>query len=253
MKMLFMGRKKYAAQMLQWSIEQGITVAGIVTDSHYSNSPTALIARQLSIPLLSIEEAEHAFIENPNFADVVVSYLFWKVLKEPLISTPLLGCINFHPAILPDWKGCGGYNIAILNKLYEWGASAHYVDESIDTGPIIRVFKFSFDYRQETAQSLEKKTQRIQCDLFKSVILDLMSGYDLRNNVIENIGGNHISKQQMLDMMPIDINNDDIDNKIRAFWFPPYSGATIEINEKKYTLVNDFILSQLKEEDQTFL
>lgn len=40
-------------------------------------------------------------------------------------------------------------------------------------------------------------------------------------------------------------NNDDIDTKIRAFWFPPYDGAYVMMNGKKYTLVNDFILSSL--------
>src|SRR5690606_5587196 len=106
---------------------------------------------------------------------LIVSYLFWRKIKEPLISGPRYGCINFHPAILPDWRGTAGYNIAILNKLSEWGATAHYIDKDIDTGDIIKTFKFNFDYRTETAFSLEKKTQEIQVELFKSVILDVLS------------------------------------------------------------------------------
>lgn len=54
------------------------------------------------------------------------------------------------------------------------GATAHYVDEKIDTGSIIKVFKFNFDYRIETAYSLEKKTQNIQMELYKSVMLDVI-------------------------------------------------------------------------------
>jgi len=251
MKILFMGRKKYAAQMLRWTVEQGNEVVGVVTDSHFYNSPTMLESQRLGIPTLTLKEAEEAFAKNANYADVVISYLFWRLIKEPLISTPVLGCINFHPAILPDWKGCGGYNVAILNKLSVWGASAHYVDETIDTGEIIRVFRFNFDHRQETAQSLEEKTQKIQCDLYKSVILDLMDEKKLRKETIKNVGGIHITKKQMLEMMKVDVVNDDVENKCRAFWFPPHTGATIEIGGKEYTLVNDFILSQLKVSDQT--
>lgn len=33
--------------------------------------------------------------------------------------------------------------------------------------------------------------------------------------------------------------------KIRAFWFPPYTGAYMEINGEKYTLINDYILKTL--------
>ena len=51
----------------------------------------------------------------------------------------------------------------------------------------------------------------------------------------------------------IDPQTDDIPLKCRAFWFPPYMGANVEINGKKYTLVDEYILSQLKDADQTSL
>ena len=37
----------------------------------------------------------------------------------------------------------------------------------------------------------------------------------------------------------------NIDNKIRAFWFPPYDGASLEVDGKTYTLVNRSILESL--------
>ncbi|GHV86370.1 hypothetical protein AGMMS50230_19780 [Spirochaetia bacterium] len=241
-----MGRKKYAAQMLQWTVGIGQNIVGVVTDSHFPNSPTLKTANKLGIPVLSLEEAEQAFYSNSAYADLVISYLYWKKIKEPLIGIPKLGCINFHPAILPDWKGLAGYNIAILNKLKEWGASAHYVDKTIDTGKIIRVYKFNFDYRFETAKSLEKKTQKIQCELYKSVITDIVNGTLTEKDLIPNIGGTYISKKDMLKMIRVDPETDDIDLKCHAFWFPPYSGATVELKGKQYTIVDDYILSQLK-------
>ena len=35
--------------------------------------------------------------------------------------------------------------------------------------------------------------------------------------------------------------------KIRAFFYPPYPGALIEINGKKYTVISDEILKDLGE------
>ncbi|MCT1904358.1 methionyl-tRNA formyltransferase [Oceanobacillus sojae] len=251
MKIIFMGRKKYAAELIEWTLSQGVEIAAVVTDSHFPNSPTAQKASELRIPVLSMEEAENILYEPDHQIDLIVSYLFWKKIKEPLISGPSFGCINFHPALLPDWRGTAGYNMAILNKLPKWGATAHYVDSEIDTGNIIRTFKFNFDYRMETAASLEKKTQEIQVELYKSVLLDVISQGRLDSVKQDVHQGRYITRVEMEEMKEIDLIKDDIDLKIRAFWFPPYNGAFIEVEGKKYTLINDFILKQLMNKDST--
>ena len=251
LNILFMGRKKYAAQMLIWLYQKGQNIVAVVTDSHFAESPTANTARALKIPVISMEDAECMISQEPNCIDLVVSYLYWRKIKELLIRGARLGCLNFHPAILPDWKGTAGYNVAILNKLCEWGATCHYVDSDIDTGDIVRIFKFSFDYRNETALTLEEKTQNIQCDLFKSVLTDVINTGRKPEVTLKNNGGKYISKKEMLEMMRIDPLLDDVELKVHAFWFPPYHGAYIEIGGKKYTLVDDFILKQLKKPDQT--
>jgi len=251
LKILFMGRKRYAAEMLEWTVSQGLEVVGVVTDSHFNNSPTARMAESLGIPVISMEDAEANFNSNHEYADLVVSYLFWRKIKEPLIHGPQHGCINFHPALLPEWRGTAGYNIAILNKLPEWGATAHYVDASIDTGPIIKIFKFNFDYRVETAYSLEEKTQKIQQDLYKSTLMDVMENGALESRVQTCEQGTYISRNQMEEMKRIDIENDDIDLKIRAFWFPPYTGAFLEIKGNKYTLVSDQLMKRLGRNGET--
>jgi methionyl-tRNA formyltransferase len=38
---------------------------------------------------------------------------------------------------------------------------------------------------------------------------------------------------------------EEIDKKINALWFPPYHGASIVIDGKRYSLVNDEILNKL--------
>ena len=252
MNILFMGRKKYAAELLEWTVAIGQKVVAVVTDSHFKNSPTTKKAVILGIPVISLEEAETMIGNGQLSVDLVVSYLFWKRIKQPLINSPKYGCINFHPAILPNWRGTAGYNIAILNRLTEWGATAHYVDESIDTGKIIKIYKFNFDYRYETALSLEEKTQNIQMDLYKSVITDVIK-CGLLESIPQNIQeGTYISRKHMEDMKKIDLKKDDIDLKIRAFWFPPYTGAYIELEGNKYTLINDQILKQLRKKDETY-
>ncbi|MDR0858895.1 MAG: hypothetical protein LBN97_07690, partial [Oscillospiraceae bacterium] len=162
-----------------------------------------------------------------------------------LYNKSRLGCINFHPAILPDWRGLGGCNIAILEKREVWGATAHYVNENIDTGKILGVFDFPFDYLTETAFTLKNKTETVMCELYRDIISEILLNGKVSRRLIVNEGGNYLSKNQMLNLMRIDPLIDDVDLKVRAFWFPPHSGAYLEINGIKYTLVNDKILSQI--------
>ena len=254
MKIIYMGRKKQSADLLKWTLDQGIEIEAVVTDSQFSNSPTASMAKQLNIPIISMEEAEELVADKE--IDLVVSYLYWRLIRKPLIEKPKYGCINFHPAILPDWKGCGGYNVAILNKLPEWGVSAHYVDETIDTGPIIRINKFPFDYHTATAKSLEKVTQDELVNLYKEIMLEVKEKGILETLDLDNSQGIYISRKQMNDMKRItdeDLMSEDLALKIRAFWFPPYDGAYLEINGKKYTLVDKEILDSLVDSDTTAL
>ena len=246
-----MGRKKYAADCLEWTVKKGIEVVAVVTDSQFPNSVTKRKAEELGIPVVSMEDAERLLESGEEKIDLVVSYLFWRKIRRPCIELPRYGCINFHPAILPDWRGTAGYNVAILNKLDKWGATAHYVSEKIDEGRIIKVFQFDFDYRQETAYSLEKKTQDIQCQLYKKILMDVMEKGVLDSEVQEINEGIYISRKEMEEMKKIDVEKDDIDLKIRAFWFPPYDGAYIEIKGKKYTLINREILEELQDEGTT--
>ena len=58
MKIIFMGRKKQSAELLKWTVAQGIEIVAVCTDSQFENSPTARTAREMNIPVLSMEEAE---------------------------------------------------------------------------------------------------------------------------------------------------------------------------------------------------
>ncbi len=242
MKLLFLGRKDHAAAMIEWLIDKGIEIVGVVPGS--GADLLLKVSRENNLPVYSLAEAEIMVRDDQSFTDLVVSYLFDQKIREPLISTPKYGCINFHPAILPDWKGTAGYNVAILHKLKKWGATAHFVDQGIDSGPIIKVSTFDFDYRCETAWSLELKTRAVLGDLFKSVLSTIMVGVrpEAREQDKE---GTYISRKQMELMKKIDIEKDDIDLKIRAFWFPPHTGAYLEIKGVRYTLVNDNLLKMV--------
>ena len=241
-KLLFMGRKSYGAQALEWCVENGWDVVAVVTDDHQETSPTANIARKFGLNLLDYDSFVEKIDSNLLEFDLAVSYVYWKILKKPLIQIPKLGILNFHPAPLPELRGTGGFNLAILENHETFGVTVHYMDEGIDTGPVVEVDRFPIDAKSETAQSLEKKSHEKMVELFKKTLNRVQKEGILPSEKMT--GGRHLSRKEMEELKNIQ-PGDDVDAKIRAFWFPPYDGAYIEISGKKYTLVNRTILEQL--------
>lgn len=242
MKMLFMGRKQVAADALAWSIKNGFEIVGVLTDSHLSVSPTTEIAQRFNLPLFTYETATQAIKNRGLEFDIGVSMVYWRVIKNPILDLPKNGIINFHPAPLPEYKGTAGYNLAILDEKTEWAATTHYVDKEIDTGRIIDKFSFSIDPEQETAQTLEAKTQPFLLSLYKKTMKKILQNRTLET--VENIGGTYVTRREMEQLKELK-SDDDWDKKIRAFWFPPYTGAFIEKNGNKYTVINQKILRDL--------
>lgn len=251
-KTLFMGRKKVAANCLEWlSASSDFDVAGVVTDSHLGESCTSQVAERLGIPLLDYDSAYK--LAGSGDIDLGISVLYWRKLKgELLFRRSKYGCINFHPAILPEYKGCAGYNIAILEGLLKWGSSCHYVDEEIDTGGIIDVVDFSIDDACETAKSLEVKTLSAMERQFKKIMNRLLNSSAGYLETVPNVGGRYFSRNDMEEMKRI-APGDDPERKARAFYFPPYDGAWVEVNGQRVNVIPESVLRSLADPLQSSL
>lgn len=255
MRILFLGRKPAACDALTFLVENGIEVVGVVAPSPSKEiqGPPFLadVARQSNIPVISDDAVYGALQgkEKLSFSlkniDVVISFLFWKKIRKPLILLPRLGCLNFHPAPLPEFRGLGGYNFAIYEKLGLWGAAAHYVNENFDEGDVVISKKFPIDQKSETAFSLEQKTQRVLLDLFYDVVSLLLQGKPLPR--VPQGSGRYINRHAMETLRVITEQDslEEIERKIRAYWFPPYQGATIELKGKIFTVIDENILKQI--------
>ena len=243
-KILFMGRKSVAAKCLEYlASRKDIEVVGVLTDSHLDVSSTRVAAEKIGAPVLVFADALAAVESGRIKFDLGLSMLYWRKLKGGLITGAKRGVINFHPAPLPHYKGTAGYNLAILEGLSEWATSAHYVDESIDTGPIIEVSRFAISPERETAQSLEAISQQKLFDQFVRVINRALASQS-RLATTANGPGRYVSRVDM-EAMKIVRPGDDLERKTRAFWFPPYDGAFVEIDGKRYTLISRDMLQSM--------
>jgi len=257
LRIILMGKDKPVVRRgLDYLLEHGYCVVAVVGPENGSPTGKRLvdIAARRGIPtatdvhLYDVLEGRASPQTLPfrlDKIDLVISLLFWKRIRQPLIELPGIACINFHPAPLPEFRGIGGYNIAILEDLNYWGAAVHLVDESFDTGEIIDVRRFDIDASQETAFSLEQKTQAVLFEMFRDTMA--LVKRDRKFAGKPQGEGRYISKQdfERLRRIQPDDSPETIARKVRAFWYPPNGGASILINGTEYTVIDQEILARL--------
>lgn len=250
-KVILLGRKPGARQALLYLLKNGIKVPLVVAQKDEACEKNLYqTARAGNIRVISANKL-YDLIKEKNAAvgnvDLIISYLFWSRIKKPLIDLGRQGCINFHPAPLPDYKGRAGYNTAILDKRAWFGVSAHYIDsEDFDSGPIIKVLTFPIDPDTETVLHLEATSQRKLSELFETVIDMFRRGEEIKTTA--NKGGIYLSADELEALKRVDLEKDSpeiIDRKIRAFFYPPHTGAKISASGREYTLANEAVLKSL--------
>jgi methionyl-tRNA formyltransferase len=235
--------KRSAARALDWLVGEGAEVAGVVASAPdeftRDEQRVDLVAERHGLPLVSDDELYRA---PPGDVDVVVSFLFWKRIREPLLSLGTIGCLNFHPAPLPDMRGLAGYNIAVLEAMSEWGVSCHFVDPEFDTGDLVEVERFPVDAATATAFSVDLESQERLLELFKRVMSRALAGEALPRT--PQGPGRYVTRDEFESLRRIR-PGDDVERKLRAFWYPPHPGALIEVDGRELTVVDERLLAEV--------
>lgn len=118
------------------------------------------LAEAMGIKLVSMEEC-----------DVFVSVLYDTIIPEEYIKTRK--CYNFHPGVLPWYRGAGAYSWAIMNGEFETGVTLHEIDKDIDHGDVIYIQRFQIE-REDTAGSLFAKAETTILEMFEEWIYLLL-------------------------------------------------------------------------------
>ncbi|WP_418791697.1 phosphoribosylglycinamide formyltransferase [Phosphitispora sp. TUW77] len=115
-----------------------------------SDNPDAFAlerARNHRIPAVHIkpgdyrekEEYEKAVIDclRENRAELVVLAGYMRLVGKVLLDEYPNRIMNIHPALLPSFPGLHGQRDAVAYGVKYSGCTIHFVDEGMDTGPII--------------------------------------------------------------------------------------------------------------------
>lgn len=117
------------------------------------------------------EEAQQETAARLKAAGVEVVCLagFLRLVKQPLLEVFPERILNIHPALLPAFPGLESWKQALDAGVSESGCTVHYVDEGMDTGPIILQEAVSV-MPDDTAETLHARIQVVEHQLYPAAI-----------------------------------------------------------------------------------
>jgi phosphoribosylglycinamide formyltransferase-1 len=105
--------------------------------------------------------------------DTVCLAGFMRIIDVSLINAFKGRIINIHPSLLPAFPGLDAQKQALLAGAKETGCTVHFVDEGVDTGPIIRQAKVTIE-PDDTVESLSMKILAHEHRIYPEVVQALM-------------------------------------------------------------------------------
>ncbi|WML50850.1 phosphoribosylglycinamide formyltransferase [Neobacillus sp. PS3-12] len=124
----------------------------------------------------SKEAYETEIIEELNKRDVefVVLAGYMRLIGPGFLNEYQGRIVNIHPSLLPAFPGKDAIGQAIRAGVKESGVTVHFVDEGMDTGPMIAQEAVSIDVN-DTSESLQPKIHAIEHKLYPAVLQRLFS------------------------------------------------------------------------------
>lgn len=158
-------------------------IVGVVShdeerDLVYHNKLVSEFCDDISIPWVRFDDnIEKNVIDN--FApDLIFSLYYRKILKQEILDIPKMGCINIHPAFLPEGRGPAPSLWNVLNGEEYGGSTMHYMVEGVDAGDIIARQKVEIG--NMSGADLNVYLSELGFNLFKENFVSVLEGTNNR-------------------------------------------------------------------------
>ena len=167
MKIHFIGQNIFAARLAGY-LSRIVEITGITTNIAVESDDYDLSRLQIAPSRYGLDDG-WIISQNPDYIVVVGWH---KILKKTTLDiAPVIG---YHPCPLPKGRGCSPIIWAIAGGWKETGSSFFWMDEGIDTGPIINQEIVAI--KEKTAKELYMRLIRIAEDQLKDIVDDLKKG-----------------------------------------------------------------------------
>lgn len=108
-----------------------------------------------------------------NGVELVVCAGYMHLLTELFLDR--FPCLNVHPSLLPDFPGAHAVEDALAASATETGVTIHFLDEGVDTGPVIAQEAAPI-HPNDTPASLHARLQSIEHRLLPETVRSYLAG-----------------------------------------------------------------------------
>ncbi|HIV63194.1 MAG TPA: phosphoribosylglycinamide formyltransferase [Firmicutes bacterium] len=142
-----------------------------------ANIPNYVCAKK-DFPSVEARDAEILRLLKMYDVDYVILAGYLGIIPPSIIKEYPNRIVNIHPALLPKYGGRNYYGINVHAAVIaagetESGATAHFVTEEVDGGPIIRQEKLRV-FKGDTPETLQRRIlDQIEHPMLVGVIKDL--------------------------------------------------------------------------------
>lgn len=135
------------------------------------------VLRKHNIPLIPITESinsrESLDAISLKSPDLLISISGNEIFRKPLIDLASYGCLNLHTAALPKYRGLMPSFWVLKNGEKKTAVSVFYVDEGIDSGPILVQKDVMINNMNQ--EQLIRETKKIGMDCIIEAIIKILN------------------------------------------------------------------------------
>ena len=106
--------------------------------------------------------------------DLIVLAGFMRILSEGFVEKYLGKVINIHPSLLPKYPGLETHKKVIENKETHHGVTVHYVDKTLDGGPICA--QSEIEVTTKNINDLQEQIHKIEHEIYPKVVQQIADG-----------------------------------------------------------------------------
>ena len=167
LKLLYMGTPDFAAVSLQYLIEQGYQITGVVCRADKPRGrgmqvqapPVKLAAEAAGLPVYQPETLKNGAFQpvlQETVPDLIVVVAYGKILPADVLTYPKLGCINLHGSLLPKYRGAAPIQRAVMNGDTVTGLTTMYLSQGMDEGDMILKTETDIGATETTGELTER-------------------------------------------------------------------------------------------------
>lgn len=162
---------------LQALIDAGLSIGAVASNREDARALARADAAGIPSRVFALERFGDRETRDRDMADwlelrgvdFVVLAGYMHLLTTPFLDRFPERIVNVHPSLLPSFPGPDAVADALAAGVATTGVTVHYVDEGVDTGPVIRQERVAVEPRETLLDRIHAVEHRILPEVVKEL------------------------------------------------------------------------------------